>query len=215
MSKLTPSLEQRLDARAARTFGAMDFLHPATVVTYYPDRQCVDAAPVVTDAIELEDGSTRQERRPVVLSAPVIWPGAGGAGFTFAIKPGDVVMLVFPSASTALWLAVGGFAEAQDGRRHDLSSAFAIPGGHSFRGRTAPKMKPAATGATVHASTLRLGESDASDPVVRKSDLDAVVAKLNLLITKYNAHTHAVGSPPATPETTITAPSCSSTVFSK
>lgn len=61
------------------------------------------------------------------------------------------------------------------------------------------------------------GGEDADDPVMRKSDGDAIVDKLNHLIGLYNAHGHAAlgTSPPATLETLMQAPSGSSLTFTK
>lgn len=61
------------------------------------------------------------------------------------------------------------------------------------------------------------GGDDAGDPVMRKSDTDAIVSKLNHLIVLYNAHGHAGGgtSPPPTLETPLLAPVGSSLTFTK
>lgn len=221
MSRATPTLEQVLRGIRDSAVGGIFVKLPAIVDAYDAERQCVDATPAILATEELEDGSTRNIQLPTVQRAPVTFPGGGGCRITFPISVGDVVMLEFTSANLSRWLEVGGKSEAQDGRRHDLCSAVAYPGGHSFGGSTAPKT-PAPTDALVlHAPKLRLGGPDADDPVVRKSDLDLAVGKLNSLIGKYNGHTHtAPGGATSIPiladrDTTMPEPPGSAVTFSE
>ena len=76
-----------------------------------------------------------------------------------------------------------------------------MPGGHSYGGATAPSTTAPTDALVVHGDAIKLGGPDATDPVVRKSDLDALVAT-------FNSHTHiytpGTGTPAATASPTST-----------
>jgi hypothetical protein len=221
MSDATPTFEQLLRGARASAVGGIYIELPAIVDVYDEDDQCVDATPAILATEDLEDGSKRNVQLPTVLRAPVTFPGAGGYRITFPISRGDVVMLRFASANLSRWLSVGGQSEAQDGRRHDLCSAVAYPGGHSFGGSTAPKTTAPTDAMVLHGPKLLFGGPGADDPVVRKSDLDLAVSKINSLIGKYNGHTHpAPGGATSIPtltdrDTTMSAPSGSAVTFTE
>lgn len=185
---------------------------PAVVERYDAIRQCVDAQPTITRERQGEDGETIVDRLPVVTNAPVVFPGSGGYRLTWPIEVGSVVVLHFTSAAMDRWLALGGKDVApQDTRRHDPTSAFAVPGGHSFGGSTAAGTTAPTDALVVHGDAIKLGGPGATDPVVRKSDLDALVAT-------FNAHTHVYSpgggspTPTATPTATQGPIACSQVV---
>jgi hypothetical protein len=214
MSDLIPTLEQLLLAGQERATAEIYVELPASVDRFDERLQCVDATPTVLRGRVLEDGSRVEERLPTVVRAPVVYPGSGPFRLTFPIAVGSVVMLRFTSANLSRWLAKGGVSEVQDERRHDLCSAVAYPGGHSFAGNTKPSTSVAADALCLHGPRVEVGSPNASDPVVRKSDLDAVVAKLNALITKYNVHAHAsFSAPPPVLEASLTPPAGSPVLF--
>lgn len=219
MSEQTPTLEQVLRLRQEGAVADLYIELPAKVERFDPQLQCVDATPTILRDRTLEDGTIVSERLPTVVRAPVLYLGSGSFRMTFPIEVGSIVMLRFPSANLSQWLAKGGVSEAQDGRRHDLCSAVAYPGGHSFSGDGRPSTSAPSDSLCLHAPRIEAGGPDASDPVVRKSDLDAVVAKLNALITKHNTHTHAAPggttSQTGTVESSMTAPSGSAVLFAK
>ncbi len=72
---------------------------------------------------------------PIINNVPVVFPRSGQAALTFPLKKGDSVLLVFSQRSLDNWKLAGGVVEAGDPRHHDLSDAFAIPGGY-------PKVEP-------------------------------------------------------------------------
>lgn len=180
----TPTLARLLQRSAAALLDGMHVTLPARVESYDATRQCVDAQPLIKREFAREDGSTGVERLPVVTRCPVVFPGSGGYRLTFPIEAGSVVVLHFTSASLDRWLAIGGEVAPEDGRKLSLSDAFAVPGGHSFAGSTAPTTTAPEDAMVLHAALLRLGGPAATDPVVRKSDLDA-------FITTFNVHVHA------------------------
>lgn len=194
MSDDTPSLEQVLDGRRASLLG--DFLvHlPARVDAYDKDRQCVDATPLPLVREEQEDGSVLVKQLPTVMSAPVLFPGAGPFRLTFPVQVGATVMLEFTSSNLARWLAVGGQVEATDDRRHDICSAMAYPGGHSFAGETAPSTEAPDDAMVLHAPKLRHGGPGADDPVCRLSDLQQVLDYAIAVNARVSVHTHPVAT---------------------
>lgn len=187
----TPSLADLLRRSGAALLDGMHVTLPAVVERYDPDRQCVDAQPTTTQEVRGEDGRLVTERLPVVTNAPVLFPGSGQYRITWPIEVGSVVVLHFTSVALDRWLSLGGEGVApQDGRRHDLSSAFATPGGHSFAGSTTPGTAAPTDALVLHAPAgglVRVGGPEADDPVVRMSDLQ-------YLIDKYNGHTHPTPS---------------------
>jgi hypothetical protein len=127
---------------------------PAVVERYDATRQCVDAQPTIMRERQGEDGETIVDRLPVVSNAPVVFMGSGGYRDTFPIEVGSLVLLHFTSAAMDRWLSIGGKdVEPQDTRRHDATSAFAVPGGHSFGGSTAPGTTAPTDARVLHAPT--------------------------------------------------------------
>lgn len=206
-----PTLEELLQRSQRALLESMFVTLPARVERYDAERQCVDAQPLPMRMVRLEDGSEVARPLPVVRAAPVVFPGSGPYRDTFPIAVGSVVILHYTSAALDRWLSIGGVTEPGSGRRHDGSSAFAVPGGHSFGGPSSPTTTAPEDARVLHGALTKVASPDASDPVARKSDLDAVVAKLNAVIAAHNAHTHiltlTVGTGTAA-VTTTTATSC-------
>lgn len=171
-----------MDARLAGLFTCM----PGVVQSYDSATQSVDVQPAVRSRYEDETGATVVEPLPVIPLVPVVFPGGGGYRVTFPIQKGDTCLLVFANCSIDRWLRAGGVVDPQDDRRHTLNDAFAIfcarDFGHALRNAPTDRMSLGYdTGATIeiNSSSVLLGGNDASDPVARKSDLDAVVQALN------------------------------------
>jgi hypothetical protein len=143
------------------------------------------------------------------------------------LQPGDTVWILASWLSIDSYLVQGGEVDPQDDRRHLLKDAVCLPAVFDF----AHVPHDASTDGTVlHTTKLRLGGPDASDPIVRKSDLDTAVQKLNAVIDSYINHSHLSGtpgnptgpalSPGSTPVTLLTlphltTPNCSPVVSSK
>lgn len=145
---------------------------PAVVERYDATRQCVDAQPTIMREREGEGGATIVERLPVVTNAPVVFEGSGSYRQTFPIAVGSMVLLHFTSASMDRWLSIGGKdVEPRDDRRHDTSSAFAVPGGHSFGGSTAPSTTAPTDAWVTHGPAIKLGGPGATHRVAREVDL--------------------------------------------
>ena len=179
MSDQTPTLEQVLRLRQEQAVADLYIELPARVERFDSVLQCVDATPVVLRDRELEDGSIVSERLPTVVRAPVLYLGSGAFRVTFPVEVGSIVMLRFTSANLSQWLAKGGVSNVQDGRRHDLCSAVAYPGGHSFAGEGRPSTSAPSDAMVLHAPVLKLGGTNASGAVVVQSALSAFMTALD------------------------------------
>ncbi len=76
-------------------------------------------------------GAVEQVNLPLCVDVPIMFPRGGGYLMTFPIAAGDECLLVFSSRCIDGWWQHGGVQPPLDGRMHDLSDAFAIPGPHS------------------------------------------------------------------------------------
>lgn len=180
MSSKVPTLAELMQRSAAALMDGMHVTLPAVVERYDAARQCVDAQPTIKRERLGEDGATVADSLPVVLNAPVVFPGSGPYRMTFPIEVGSVVILHFTSAAMDRWLALGGKdVEPRDGRRHDLASAFAVPGGHSLAGSTAASTTAPEDALVVHAPTgglVRVGGPAAATPPSLASEMAALKA---------------------------------------
>ena len=176
----TPSLRALIGRAIEGHADGMRVALPGEVVAYDPARQSVDVMPLIQNGYLDENGVRQIERVPIVLDVPLAFPGAGPYRITFPVAVGDHVLLVFCSSSITRWKLIGGEVDPADDRRHDLNDAIAIPGIHDFA--HVPTTAPT-DAMVIHATELRLGSPTASDPVVRKSDLDQLIAK-------FNTHSH-------------------------
>jgi hypothetical protein len=200
---LFEAIVSAIERRLLRLMGPM----PGRVLSYDETKQKVSVQPLIYRGYIDEEGTRKAEKLPVITDVPVQFPGAGSYRMTWPITVGDTVLLVFTDSSMDRWLVRGGEVDPEDDRHHSISDAVAFPGLHDYA--HVPTTAP--TDAMVlHAELLRLGGPSATDPVVRKSDLDLVVAKLNAHIGVYNAHIHAAGTPntstPVATDTTMSAP---------
>jgi hypothetical protein len=231
---LSDVISEALDSRLEDVQTAM----PGRIVSFDSDTCTANVQPTVKRIYTREDGTEFAANLPVIPNVPVLFPGSGSVapggvgsfGMTFPINKGDEVLLVFSSVSLDAWkLSRDKIVAPKNFKPHALTDAVAIVGL-----RTIPNAMKSTAGngtayagpnyLTVHGDDIRLGGIGANDPVVRKSDLQAVVTALNSLISKYNLHTHAVatvgtaaaqsGTAAATlsTESTATCPNCSTVV---
>jgi hypothetical protein len=190
---------------------------PGRVVSFDHETQRASVFPLVQNIHYDENEERVAERLPVIPDVPVMFQGCGAYRITFPVSKGDLGLLVFTSCSLDRWLAGDGReVDPGDDRRNNLSDAVFLPGLYSF-GRS-PTSAPS-NAMVMHADSLLLGGPDASDPVVRRSDLDAVVSRLE-------SHTHppgedmeaggnAVTGDTGEPNGSFSTPACSPVVRSK
>ena len=117
-------IKEAIDAKLVDLHTSM----PAIVQSYDKEKQKADVQPVLkrkfvnSDPVDL----------PIITNVPVIFPRTGKAYIHFPLKKDDVVMLIFAERSVDRWLDKGGLIDPADPRKHNLSDAFAVPGGYPF-----------------------------------------------------------------------------------
>lgn len=153
----TPSLADLLLLAGSNLHDGVYTSLPAKVTRWDAAKQAVDAQPTTKRRVDPGDGSVVLERYPVVTNAPVAFPGSGPYRLTWPVAVGSIVLLVFPSTSIDRWLAMGAEVDPADDRKHTLSDAFAIPGGHSFAGPAKPGTTAPTDAMVLHAALLKLG----------------------------------------------------------
>lgn len=80
--------------------------------------------PLTTD-----DGDELTESLPQINNVPVVQPAGGGFFAHFPLQAGDPVLLIFADRSIDRWIDKGGEVDPGFSHTHELSDAFAIPGG--------------------------------------------------------------------------------------
>ncbi len=190
----TPSLQELIDERIERRL--MSLMGPTIgqIVSFDEDTQTATVQPLVMNVRLDEEGTRIATKRPQINDVPVCFFGGSAEGrITAPVKPGHEVLLIFCGVHIDRWHLNGGVVdpgfvdpEQNTGR---LSDAIAITGLSSI-----PNIPtPAPTDALVlHGNDIRAGGVEADDPVARKSDTDAIVAKLNHFIGVHAAHSHPV-----------------------
>ncbi len=103
---------------------------------------------------------------PKLIHCPIVFPGGGGVTFTFPVKQGDEVLVVFASRCIDAWWQSGGVQPQAELRMHDLSDGFCIP-------RVWSKATAIANVSTTHAQ-LR------SDDGLTVVDLDPVAHSVSI-----------------------------------
>lgn len=124
----TPTLSATIQAAIHSMLLQTNTAIPATVESYTPATGLINAQPSIKRKY-VKDGEV--VNLPIINNIPVVFPRAGQAALTFPLKKGDNVLLIFSQRSIERWKLTGGIVEAGDPRHHDLSDAFAIPGGYA------------------------------------------------------------------------------------
>lgn len=167
---------------------------PGEVTEYNHDEQKASVQPAVD--FRYLDPETEEmvfETPPVVPNCPVAFPSAAGFSFTFPLKPGDSVILVFSERSMDEWLSQGGTGhQPADSRRYDLSDAIVIPGGRSFGDAVQEVAKNAAV--IEAADQIHLGKANPTDWLALTSKVKAtinnLISEINSFVSTYNGHQH-------------------------
>lgn len=122
-----PSLEEVIRIAMEARLADLHVSLPAKVVKYDKAKQTVNVEPQIKRKFAF---SGEVVTLPVINNVPVAFPRAGTARIIMPIKPGDVVQLVFSERSLDKWKAATGAVDPEDPRKHDLSDAWAVPGGY-------------------------------------------------------------------------------------
>lgn len=196
----TPSLSDVIAAAIEAHGNDLHVAMPAQVVTYYPDSQTLDALPVFTKTFFDTEGNKIMEALPLIQNIPVCFPRGGTAMITWPLVPGDFVLLICADRNMGQWQETGESGDQGDTRAHELSGAFAIPGGYPT-----PRASNQAntTSLVISSPSIRLGDIDAGQAVVLGNALQSWLA----------SHTHGTGTGPTT--TPIQSGSLGSTLSTK
>ena len=118
------SLYQLIVDVADDLFYAANFCLPGVVDKMNSDNTA-DIRPAIkrlyADGTELEIA--------IVAKVPIMYPQGKDFSMTWPLAKGDPVVLVISQRSIEKWKKRGGVVSPGDIRRHDLSDAFAYPGG--------------------------------------------------------------------------------------
>lgn len=189
MSNDTPTLETVIDRAIERALGRVNTSRIGYIETYDPATGEADVQPADMGPYRNELGVRVPFTRAVIPHVPVYFPGGGGTRDTWPVKRGDACLLLHTSNPIATWLVSGGIVdENNDRKRHRAGSAIALVGISDFA-----HWAPASAGARVvgeGATDVRLSTQNAADPVIRKSDLDGVVASIKADLLALKTHTH-------------------------
>lgn len=169
--------------KAAVEKGVADFrvMVPARVERYDVTLGQVDAAILLKDRYEDENGDVIVEPLAPVTNVPVAFPGGGGMRITFPIAVGDTGYLLFADRSLDVWLSTGGMVDPQDDRMHHASDAIFVPG-----------LRPFHDPWNADASVVTLGsDAGAADFVALAA---RVATELNAIRTALISHTHPVAT---------------------
>lgn len=197
----TPSLPAVIEARARALMAGMRFMEPARVTEYDHVTQKCSAQPLIMSRRRNADGDIVAEPRAVIGGIPVEFTGSGDNSITWKVKPGDIVMLVYSSASLTRWLLHGGEVDPADGRRQNVNDAVAVPGLRCFNssapGGAAPIDSGASGGVTsddamvIAAPEIRIGAADATDHAIKgetyRSAEDTLLTALGVFATALGA----------------------------
>ncbi len=104
---------------------------PGKVESYDAATQMAKVKPLLKRPLKLADGTDVTESLGIINNVPVIQPSGGGFFAHFPLAAGDPVTLVIADRSLDRWIEQGGEVDPGFTHTHELSDAFAIPGGRN------------------------------------------------------------------------------------
>lgn len=123
-----PTLNQVIEYTVRELLAGVHTSMPGEVQSFDAAKQTCSVQPLLPVPLELEDGSVKWERLPVLTNVRVGFAGGGGFRLTFPLQRGDQVAIFFAEASIDQWQTLGGFqSPASSRRRHHLADAFVLP----------------------------------------------------------------------------------------
>lgn len=131
---------------------------------------------------------------PNLIEVPVVMPRGGGFAFTFPIRAGDGVQVMFQSRDMETYYEQGTAAPAATLRMHDLSDAVAVPG---------LEPAPRALG-SFNPSSIEIRSEDgqtkieitSAGKIALESGGEELVQIVDDFMAVVETHTHSGGSPP-------------------
>lgn len=165
----------------------------ATLVSYDSGTNLAVVKAAVRKQITDPDTTTTKLLNPCEIECPVMFPNYGESILYHPLQPGTIGRLEFSEEDDLLVYVKASLqlpANPSILGRHGTSAVFRPEGsrGSILQGESADRGflgRPGGVGVSWNATDLRLGGSDATDGVVRKSDLQAVINYIA-------AHTHGI-----------------------
>ena len=124
-----PELSDVFDAFEAQLKTNLRVALPASVITYDPVNQLIDAQPLVAERARSGAAAVPY---PILGRIPVVQPRSAAGSITIPLVLGDPVLLIFSDRDLSSWQASDGGVpyEPSSTRKHELSDCWAIPGGY-------------------------------------------------------------------------------------
>ena len=120
----TPTFTGTVRKLIEQRLGDLHTAMPGEVVSFDADAQEADVQPLTKRRYP----SGEVVDLPMLQRVPVVFPRGGPAFITWPLAAGDKVALLFCERSIDAWKDDGGIYNPEDGRKHHLSDAVAIPG---------------------------------------------------------------------------------------
>lgn len=191
-----------VDQRAAGVHTSL----PGEIVSYDRKSRSASVQILITARYYDERGDVQYEKHPIIPRVPVVLPGDYIFGMSLPLQNGSPCLICFSNKAIERWKYSGKLSGPIHARDHHPSDCFAIPG--AFAPGASPGLLGNENEMTIGAwnaagdavcialseTSVKLGDKDATDPVVRKSDLQVVVDKLNAVINDLNGHGHYTAS---------------------
>lgn len=101
---------------------------PGIIKSFDSAKQTVEVQITILEKVVI-DGKILTKKIPILADVPIFMPRAGNFIITMPIAVGDECLVIFSDTCYDAWFQSGGEENVQmDGRRHDLSDAFALCG---------------------------------------------------------------------------------------
>jgi hypothetical protein len=191
---------------------------PGKIVSYDAGTQLASVQPQIRRELRqlVDDRGRVFDDMPIIPAVPVCFPRFGPWFLSFPVQAGDHCLLIVCDQDLTRWRETGDVVDPYMPSSHHIADAVAVPGlfpeANALGGAHASNLVLGHdSGAQIHVTggEIRLGGASASDPVARKSDLDAIKAYID-------AHTHGGvttgGGTSGAPAVPMPAPSGSSVV---
>ena len=114
-------------AAIAQAMAGLRVCLPGIIQSFDPVKQTVVVQCAIQETVK-KNGVMTPTTIPLLLDVPIVLPRAGGFTLTLPIAQGDECLVFFADLNINSWWQSGGVQPRMDGRRHDFSDAFAIPG---------------------------------------------------------------------------------------
>lgn len=125
------SLAEVLTSEKRANYEQLRVAIPGIIQSFDPGTVTAVVQPTIRAVSRDNDGNTSTHDYPLLVDVPVVFPRGGGCTLTFPVATGDECLVIFADRCIDFWWQNGGIQEPVDGRMHDLSDAFCIPGPQS------------------------------------------------------------------------------------